>query len=70
MTAPTLIIAGGADTSLPPHFAEEIHSLIAGSQYVQLPGVGHSSPVEDPQGVTQAMLKFLTGLPATRPVSA
>ena len=70
VTAPTLIIAGGSDVSLPPRFAKEIHALIAGSQYVQLPRVGHSSPVEDPQGVTQPILKFLAELPATRPVSA
>jgi 3-oxoadipate enol-lactonase len=69
VTAPTLIIAGGADVSLPPRFAKEIHALIAGSQYIQLPRVGHSSPVEDPQGVTQAMRKFLAELPATRPLS-
>ncbi len=65
VTAPTLIIAGGADMSLPPHFAEEIHALIAGSQYVELPGIGHSSPVEDPEGVTQAMLEFLAGIAPT-----
>ncbi|HEY5354217.1 MAG TPA: alpha/beta hydrolase [Streptosporangiaceae bacterium] len=57
--APTLIIAGAADTSLPPRFSREMQSLIAGSQLVELPGAGHSSPVEDPDGVTRALREFL-----------
>lgn len=59
ITAPTLVIGGGADSSLPPRFSREIHSLIAGSRLVELPGVGHSSPVEDPVGVTRALEQFL-----------
>jgi pimeloyl-ACP methyl ester carboxylesterase len=59
VTVPTLVIAGGADASLPPQFSREIHSLIAGSHLVELPGVGHSSPVEDPHGVTRALGQFL-----------
>jgi pimeloyl-ACP methyl ester carboxylesterase len=61
--APTLIIAGGADTSLPPRFSHEMHSLIAGSQLVELPGTGHSSPIEDPDGVTMALREFLAAYP-------
>jgi pimeloyl-ACP methyl ester carboxylesterase len=61
--APTLIIAGAADASLPPRFSREMHSLIAGSQLVELPGIGHSSPVEDPDGVTRALREFLAAHP-------
>ncbi len=57
--APTLIIAGAADASLPPRFSREMHALIAGSQLVELPGAGHSSPMEDPDGVTRALRDFL-----------
>jgi 3-oxoadipate enol-lactonase len=56
---PVLIIAGGADTSLPPAQSRLIHSLIPGSRLVELPGVGHSSPIEDPAGVTKALTEFL-----------
>jgi 3-oxoadipate enol-lactonase len=66
VTVPTLIIAGGADTSLPPSFSREIHSRIAGSRLVELPGVGHSSPVEDPDGVTRALEQFLDDVRAHR----
>jgi 3-oxoadipate enol-lactonase len=66
VTAPTLVIAGGADASLPARYSREIHSLIAGSQYVELPAVGHSSPVEDPEGVARALRKFLDEVPPLR----
>jgi pimeloyl-ACP methyl ester carboxylesterase len=59
ITIPVLIIAGGADSSLPPQQSEQMHQLIAGSRLVELPGVGHSSPVEDPAAVTHAMEEFL-----------
>jgi 3-oxoadipate enol-lactonase len=64
VTVPTLVVAGGADASLPAHYSREIHSLIAGSRYVELPGVGHSSPVEDPDGVTRALTEFLDEVPS------
>jgi pimeloyl-ACP methyl ester carboxylesterase len=65
VTVPTLVIAGGADASLPPSLSREIHSLVAGSSLVELPGVGHSSPVEDPDGVTRALEQFLDDVRAT-----
>jgi len=67
VTAPTLVIAGGADASLPPPLSQEIHSLIKGSRLVELPGVGHSSPIEDPEGVTLALEQFLDDLRARKP---
>jgi 3-oxoadipate enol-lactonase len=65
ITAPTLIIAGGADVSLPPHHSRELHDLIAGSRYVQPAGVGHSSPVEAPEEVTRILRSFLTDTTAS-----
>jgi pimeloyl-ACP methyl ester carboxylesterase len=59
VTAPTLVVAGGADASLPPAFGREIHRLVPGSRYVELPGVGHSSPVEAPGEVTRVLTEFL-----------
>jgi 3-oxoadipate enol-lactonase len=60
ITTPTLIVAGGADASLPPAYSAEMHELIGGSRYVALPGVGHSSPVEAPDEVTGMLRGFLT----------
>jgi 3-oxoadipate enol-lactonase len=58
---PVLIIAGAADVSLPPAQSRQMHSLIPGSRLVELPGVGHSSVIEDPGGVTKALTEFLAG---------
>jgi pimeloyl-ACP methyl ester carboxylesterase len=44
-----------------------MHSLIAGSELVELPGAGHSSPVEDPDGVTRALREFLAAHPGQMP---
>lgn len=38
VTAPTLIIAGGADLSLPLRFAEEVHDLTLGRSTCSCPG--------------------------------
>ncbi len=59
---PALIIAGGADASLPPPQSRQIHALIAGSRLTELPGVGHSAPIEDPERVTRLMAEFLDGV--------
>lgn len=67
VTAPTLVVAGAADASLPPRFSREMHSLIAASRLVELPGVGHSSPIEDPDGVTRALEQFLDDVRVRRP---
>jgi pimeloyl-ACP methyl ester carboxylesterase len=67
VAVPALVIAGGADASLPPPFSREIHSLIAGSRLLELPGVGHSSPIEDPDRVTRALEQFLDEARARRP---
>ena len=67
VTVPTLVIAGEADASLPPSFSREIQSLIAQSRLVELPGVGHSSPIEDPDGVTRVLEQFLDDVRARKP---
>lgn len=59
ITAPTLIIAGAADASLPPRYSHEMHELIPSSRLVEVPRAGHSSPVEAPEQVTQALREFL-----------
>jgi 3-oxoadipate enol-lactonase len=60
ITVPTLIIAGSADVSLPPEHSQQMQGLITGSSYVELPGVGHSSPIEDPAQVTAILERFLS----------
>ncbi|MBF5041686.1 alpha/beta fold hydrolase [Aggregicoccus sp. 17bor-14] len=57
--APTLVLVGAEDVATVPAKAERIHSLIAGSKLVKLPRGGHSSTVEEPALVNQALSEFL-----------
>ncbi len=56
---PTLIVAGAQDRSLPAHLSIAMFDAIPDARLVVLPGTGHSAPVEDPEGVSQAMASFL-----------
>ncbi len=61
--APTLILWGTKDTTIPPHpAAEAFHQRIAGSTLVMLPGDGHVSQEEDPQGTVAAFKAWSAGL--------
>lgn len=62
VVVPTLIVAGGDDASLPPLLSGEMHRLIPGSRLAVLPGVGHSSPIEDHEAVPRSLQQFLDGL--------
>jgi pimeloyl-ACP methyl ester carboxylesterase len=52
---PTLVIAGDDDTARPPDDSERLASFIPGARLVRIPGCGHSSSLEAPQAVIQAM---------------
>jgi pimeloyl-ACP methyl ester carboxylesterase len=58
--APTLVIVGDEDVATPPPKAERIASAIAGARLVRIPRAGHSSPVEEPAAVTDALVRHLT----------
>ncbi|NIP18202.1 MAG: alpha/beta fold hydrolase [Xanthomonadales bacterium] len=59
---PTLVIAGEEDTATPPALARRIHEGIPGSRLVIIPGAGHSSTIEQPERVTEAIDDLLAGL--------
>lgn len=58
VAAPTLVVAGGSDSSLPPVQSLEIHEGVPGAQLVVLRGIGHSAPIEAPAAVTDALRVF------------
>lgn len=64
ITVPTLIIVGDEDVATTPDKAQRLHQAIAGSRLVTLPHAGHSSSVEAPAAVNQAIREFLDGLSA------
>jgi pimeloyl-ACP methyl ester carboxylesterase len=62
ITVPTLIIVGDEDVATPRPKAERIQAAIAGARLVTIPRAGHSSPVEEPAAVTEAIEDFLRSL--------
>lgn len=63
VAAPTVIIVGDEDVATPRARADKIASAIAGARVVSIPRAGHSSPVEEPHAVIDAIEAFLTSLP-------
>jgi 3-oxoadipate enol-lactonase len=60
---PTLVVVGALDPSTPPAAAQVIHREIAGSEYVEVPGVSHQLHVEDPATFNRHVLEFLDRQP-------
>lgn len=63
ITCPTLVIVGEEDVATVPAKAERIAARIPRAHLVRIPQAGHSSSVEQPQAVNQAIDDFLRGLP-------
>lgn len=60
ISAPTLIVAAGADVFTPARCSEAMHHKISGSEIVTFPDAGHTLPVEEPAGIASAIDDFLT----------
>jgi 3-oxoadipate enol-lactonase len=58
IAAPTLVIHGGDDPLLPVANGRRLAELVPGAHYVELPGVGHLVPWEEPEKTASAMLEF------------
>lgn len=56
---PTLIIVGQEDIATPPKEGRKLHEAIPGSKLVVIPGAGHSSTIEQPAAVNDALRTFL-----------
>lgn len=61
ITAPTLVVAGGADELTPVAAAEAITAGIEGSTLTVMEGVGHYPWVESPAAFSALVEDFLTG---------
>lgn len=62
VSCPTLVIAGEEDTSRPPADSERLAAFIPGARLVRIPRCGHSSSLEAPEAVIEAM-RTLIGAP-------
>ncbi len=56
---PTLLIGGAADRVSPPAMMRQMARAIAGSSYLELPGVGHLPHLEAPDDFDGLVLNFL-----------
>ncbi len=56
---PTLLIAGSEDKTAPPALMQAMARQVPGSEYVELGGVGHLSPLEVPELFGDTVLSFL-----------
>jgi pimeloyl-ACP methyl ester carboxylesterase len=68
ISAPTLVVVGDEDVATPVPRAEKIVAAIRGAQLTHIPRAGHSSPVEEPEAVTAALVSFLQALAPAREV--
>lgn len=59
VAVPTLLVAGAQDRVTPPARLREMAADIVGSQYLELPGVGHLPHLEAPDAFDAALLDFL-----------
>lgn len=56
---PTLVLTADEDQTTPPAEAARIVEQVAGARLMRVPGCGHTSAVEAPAVVNQALLEFL-----------
>ena len=59
---PSLIVTGDRDSFTPVALSEEMHRLIAGSQLLVVKDGSHTTPIEKPAEVNEAVAMFLRGL--------
>jgi pimeloyl-ACP methyl ester carboxylesterase len=59
VTAPTLVLWGGADKLIVPAYAERWARLIPGAQVQIIPDAGHMLPYEQPEIFVDAISRFL-----------
>lgn len=55
---PTQIIVGEADQATPVRNAKDLHDAVSGSELAVIPRAGHTSPIEEPELVTDVLQAF------------
>ena len=61
---PALVIGGAEDSISSPEVMEEMAGKMPRAHHLTLPGVGHLSNLEDPEGFNGALEEFLGSVPA------
>jgi 3-oxoadipate enol-lactonase len=60
ITAPTLVVAGNLDTTLPIAVKYELVKRIPGARLEVISGSGHATPIDAPEAFNRILLKFLS----------
>ena len=63
IAAPTLVLAGEADSAVPPAAASALAAAIPGARLVVLPDAAHLGNVQQPVAFTEAVASFLGEVP-------
>ena len=58
-SVPVLVVVGEHDAITPPAAARQMAAAAPEAELVELPGVGHLSPAEDPVGFADAVIGWL-----------
>ncbi len=69
LTMPVLVMTGEVDALIPAEYARKFHDAIAGSGYVEFPGVGHIPQTEAPDASAAALRSFLERVYAAPPAA-
>lgn len=62
IAAPTLVIAGERDTTVPMRCKEELARRIPGARLAVIPGSGHATPIDAAGSFNRLLLEFLAGV--------
>jgi pimeloyl-ACP methyl ester carboxylesterase len=62
IACPTLVVVGQHDAISPPAEMRGMAEAIPGAKFVEIPDVGHMSPLENPTAVNAALAEFLSTL--------
>ncbi len=60
--APTLVVTGEEDTTVPPATQRELAEGIPGAQHVTIAGAGHAVIADSPEAFNRTLLAFLTAI--------
>jgi pimeloyl-ACP methyl ester carboxylesterase len=61
VVAPTLVVSGARDTTVPARCGQELVRGIPGARWWQLPNSGHATPIDQAVVFNERILAFLTG---------
>ncbi len=61
ITVPVLVVRGAETDRLPRANAERAVSMMRDARLIEMPGVTHFAPMEDPAGVARLVIPFLLG---------